>query len=164
MFSLGREPQVQRCQPMNEPPKGATDSGLRREPAGGSETWPRSGIAGHRPLAGDGASRRPKAVHNPRVGTANRPQAPGGGDRFVLRREPIASAPHFCRRSAAFSFVLALILGLTPQAMYLSPLRGSGSHDNFSSGLDELTSCRKGGWHHCPVQPAALNTSSVRSE
>ena len=28
--------------------------------------WPRPGIAGHRPLAGDGASRRPKAVRNPR--------------------------------------------------------------------------------------------------
>jgi hypothetical protein len=39
---------------------------LGREPAGGSETWPRPGIAGHRPLAGDGASRRPKAVSNPR--------------------------------------------------------------------------------------------------
>jgi len=59
-------------------------------------------------------------------------------DRFVLRREPIASAPHFCRRSAAFSFILALILGLTPQAMNISPLRGSGSHDNFSSGLDTV--------------------------
>ncbi len=38
-----------------------------REPAGGSETWPRPGTAGHRPLAGDGASRRPKAVSSPRV-------------------------------------------------------------------------------------------------
>jgi len=54
----------------------------------------------------------------------------------VLRRESKASAPYFCRRSAAFSFILALILGLTPQAIYISPLRGSGSHDNFSSGLD----------------------------
>ena len=26
--------------------------------------------------------------------------------------------------------------GFTPQAMYLSLLRGSGSHDNLSSGLD----------------------------
>ena len=41
---------------------------LGREPAGGSEMWPRPGIAGHRPLAGDGASRRPKAVRNPRNG------------------------------------------------------------------------------------------------
>jgi hypothetical protein len=32
------------------------------EPAGGSDTWTRPGIAGHRPLAGDGASRRPKGV------------------------------------------------------------------------------------------------------
>ena len=38
---------------------------LGREPAGGSETWPRSGIAGRRPLAGDGVSRRPKAVSKP---------------------------------------------------------------------------------------------------
>ena len=33
-------------------------------------------------------------------------------------------------------YFLVRILGLTPQAMYLSPLRGSGPHDNFSSGLD----------------------------
>jgi LemA protein len=33
-------------------------------------------------------------------------------------------------------YFLVRILGLTPQAMYLSPLRGSGSHDNFLSGLD----------------------------
>jgi len=32
------------------------------EPAGGSDLWTRPGIAGHRPLAGDGASRRPKGV------------------------------------------------------------------------------------------------------
>ena len=57
----------------------------------------------------------------------------------MLRRKPIASAPNFCRRSAAFSFILALFLGLTPQAMYLSPLRGSGSHDNFFSGLDNAS-------------------------
>ena len=68
--------------------------------------------------------------------TVENTQSPGGGDRFVLRRESKASAPYFCRRSAAFSFFLTLILGLTPQAMYLSPLRGSRSHDNFSSGLD----------------------------
>jgi len=34
-------------------------------------------------------------------------------------------------------YSLVRILGLTPQAMYPSPLRGSGSHDNFSSGLDK---------------------------
>ena len=59
----------------------------------------------------------------------------------MLRREPIASAPHFFRRSAAFLFFLALILGLTFQAMYLPPLRGSRSHDNFSSGLDTTRFC-----------------------
>ena len=32
------------------------------EPARGSDLWPRSGIADHWPLAGDGASRRPKGV------------------------------------------------------------------------------------------------------
>ena len=37
-------------------------------------------------------------------------------------------------------YFLVRILGLTPQAMYLSPLRGSGSHDNFSSGLDRSES------------------------
>ncbi len=41
---------------------------LGREPAGGSESWPRPGIAGHRPLAGYGASRRLKAVRSPRKG------------------------------------------------------------------------------------------------
>ena len=37
------------------------------EPAGGSESWPRPGIAGRRPLAGDGASRRPKGVSKSEV-------------------------------------------------------------------------------------------------
>ena len=41
-------------------------SSLGREPAGSGETRPRPGIAGHRPLAGDGASRRPEAVSSPR--------------------------------------------------------------------------------------------------
>ncbi|MDH3814305.1 MAG: hypothetical protein OEV48_07440, partial [Acidobacteriota bacterium] len=38
-------------------------------------------------------------------------------------------------------YFLVRILGLTPQAMYLSPLRGSGSHDNLSSGLDTTQFC-----------------------
>ena len=37
-------------------------------------------------------------------------------------------------------YFLVRILGLTPQAMYLSPLRSSGSHDNFPSGLDRSES------------------------
>jgi len=46
------------CHPDREP-----------EPAGGSELWPRPGRnvgpgSANRPLAGDGASRRPKAVSN----------------------------------------------------------------------------------------------------
>ena len=36
-------------------------------------------------------------------------------------------------------------LGLTPQAMDLSPLRGSRSIDNFSSGLDRSESGRSAG-------------------
>ena len=56
---------------------------LGREPAGGSETWPRPGIAGHRPLAGDGASRRPKAVRNPgNCGPINI-SSPGGATDFT---------------------------------------------------------------------------------
>jgi hypothetical protein len=51
---------------------------LGRQPAGGSETWPRLGIAGRRPLAGDGASRRPKAVRNPRYQEINQRMSPGG--------------------------------------------------------------------------------------
>jgi hypothetical protein len=34
---------------------------------------------------------------------------------------------HICRPTGAFLFILALFLGLTPQAKYLPPLRGSGS-------------------------------------
>ena len=34
-----------------------------------------------------------------------------------------------CRRFAALVFLLAIFLGLTPQAMYMPPLRGSYVHD-----------------------------------
>jgi hypothetical protein len=66
-----------------------------------------------------------------------RMKAPEGGDRSFLWRERQASTRYICRPSAAFSLFFIRILGPTPQAMYLSPLRGSRSHDNFSSGLDQ---------------------------
>jgi len=50
---------------------------LGREPAGGSDVWPRSGIAGLRPLAGDGASRRPKAVSSPRFDSDKKMESRG---------------------------------------------------------------------------------------
>ena len=53
---------------------------LGRQPAGGSDVWPRPGIAGLRPLAGDGVSRRPKAVSNPRT-KVKRKNKPRSGDR-----------------------------------------------------------------------------------
>jgi len=73
---------------------------------------------------------------SPRVGTVNRRQAPGGGDRSMLG----VSSRHHSDISVAAPrlplFFLLRILGLTPQAMILSPLRGSRSHDNLSPGLD----------------------------
>ena len=51
---------------------------LGRQPTGGSETWPRPGIAGLRSLAGNGVSRRPKAVRNPRYGAVYKTTSPGG--------------------------------------------------------------------------------------
>ena len=55
----------------------------------------------------------------------NNTTEPRRGDRFRLRHEPQPSAQYICRRSAAFQFFLIATLGLTPQAKYLSPLRGS---------------------------------------
>ena len=62
---------------------------------------------------------------------------PRSGDRNIAVI-PAAHGTDSCLSpppGASFLFVV-LSLGLTPQAMYLSPLRGSGSHDDFSSGLD----------------------------
>jgi hypothetical protein len=39
----------------------------------------------------------------------------------------ISHGLHICRPSGAFSIIVPLYLGLTPQAKYLPPLRGSGS-------------------------------------
>jgi len=71
------------------------------EPTGGSESWPRPGIAGLRPLAGDGVSRRPKAVSNPRYQGHICVVSPGGATDSRLRRKPQSSCPDICRRSAA---------------------------------------------------------------
>ena len=57
---------------------------LGREPAGCSETWPRPGIAGHRPLAGDGASRRPKVVSNPGNTEISQEMSPWRGRQILM--------------------------------------------------------------------------------
>ena len=98
---------------------------LGRQPAGGSERWPRPGIAGLRPLAGDGVSRRPKAVSNPRERTTNRQKAPEGRQIFgcgVSRSPPVRTSVAAPRLTVIWG---AGILGLTPQAIHMSPLRGS---------------------------------------
>jgi len=110
---------------LNGAPEARQILSLGRQPAGGSEPWPRPGIAGLRPLAGDGVSRRPKAVSNPRERTTNRQKAPEGRQIFgcgVSRSRPArtsVAAPRLISHSPA------PILGLAPQAKYLSPLRGS---------------------------------------
>jgi len=117
---------------LNGAPEARQIFSLGRQPAGGSESWPRPGIAGHRTLAGDGVSRRPKAVSNPRVRTKEWKKAPEGRQTFGcgVSRSPPARTSVAAPRLMIFS---AGILGLTPQAKYLSPLRGSGSHDDVSA-------------------------------
>jgi len=98
---------------------------LGREPAGGSEMWPRPGIAGHRPLAGDGASRRPKAVSSPRYVEKNKKRSRGAATDTRLRRLRLTQQ----LRSVAppgLIFLGPLYPGLTPRANHLSPLRGLG--------------------------------------
>ena len=84
-----------------------------------------------------GLGREPQGEHGKRM------KAPEGGDRFVLWRGSQASPQYFCRRSAASSLFLARILGLTPQAMYLSPLRGSRSHGRMTTFRQDSARCGK---------------------
>ncbi len=55
-------------------------------------------------------------------------------------------------------YFLIRILGLTPQAMYLSPLRGSRSHDDFSSGLDRLDT----GYRVLAIDSSTSSLSTLR--
>jgi hypothetical protein len=99
---------------------------LGRQPADGSESWPRPGIAGHRPLAGGGASRRPKAVSNPRTGARKMRDKPRSGDRHIAPTPAAyAAAENLSPPSGASGSCDAWYLGLTPQAINLSRLRRS---------------------------------------
>ena len=50
---------------------------------------------------------------------------PRRGDRLVLRREPQRLATFSVAAPRLFNFFFIAYLGLTPQAKYMSPLRGS---------------------------------------
>ena len=100
---------------------------LGRQPADGSESWPRPGIAGHRPLAGGGASRRPKAVRNPRIGARKMRDKPLSGDRHIAPTPAAyAAAENLSPPSGASGSCDAWYLGLTPQAR--EPVRVLGAH------------------------------------
>jgi hypothetical protein len=60
-----------------------------------------------------------------------------------------------CRRFAAIVLIGGWILGLTPQAMYLSPLRGCLPVDGKSGPVTSLPECvqEKGGALAPPVIP-----------
>jgi hypothetical protein len=61
----------------------------------------------------------------PQVQDDKKKKSPGGATDYWLRREPQSSPPDICRRSAADVSGGPGILGLTPQAIHISPLRGS---------------------------------------
>ena len=64
MHSLGREPQETRDQKKITAPEGRQIIVCGVNPPTAAMMWPRPRIAGNRPLAGDGALRRPKGVSN----------------------------------------------------------------------------------------------------
>ena len=97
---------------------------LGRQPAGGSERWPRPGIAGLRPLAGDGASRRPKAVSNPRNPAPQITISRGAATDVLARGQRLTPQPKICRPSGAFPFFSSLAWGSRPR---LNIFRASGA-------------------------------------
>ena len=89
----------------------------------------------------------------------NNTTEPRRGDRFRLRREAQPSAQNICRRSAAFQFFLIATLGLTPQAKYLSPLRGSIPASNPQRSFQGLGSVAIG--HDSRVVDLNINRADL---
>ena len=70
MMSPGRQPRERRAEKQNSPRRGRQMMSLGRRLAARSDLWATAEMEGrvvvvHRPLAGGGESRRPKAVRNP---------------------------------------------------------------------------------------------------
>ena len=100
---------------------------LVRQPAGGSEIVAEA--RDRRPFGHSLATvchdgRRPSVTPGFRAQIDVEPRR---GDRLImLRREPQRLALHFLSPLRGLLVFLAVFLGLTPQAKYLPPLRGSG--------------------------------------
>ena len=115
IHSLGRQPQVLGVKNPRSP-EGATDCGASR-----SHDLPAEPLAIFR---GRGGGDKPRPYENTRRGGVY----PLPAELSLRRRNALtgvfARGSAVCRRFAASRYSCAVILGLTPQAMHISPLRG----------------------------------------